>query len=76
MKILLVFRVQKEGSDFQSKVVFGGIEKFAKQIYDLFPDQVKICEITQSDTKSRNTQKKIKSAISYHSPDIAIINEP
>ena len=76
MKILLVFRIQADTFDFQSKVVFGGIEKFAKQIYDLFPNQVEICQISKSDRKNRNTARKIKSAISDYSPDLAIINDP
>ena len=75
MKILLVFRVQK-GFDFQSKVVFGGIEKFAKQIYDLFPNEVEICQITKFDRQRKSTAEKIESAISDFSPDLAIINDP
>jgi len=76
MKILLVFRIQADTFDFQSKVIFGGIEKFAKQIYDLFPGQVEICQITKSDRKNRNSVRKIKNAIAQHSPDLAIINDP
>ena len=57
------------------KIVTGGIEKFSKQLTDLFAS-VSPIYITKDDKKHRRTKHIIRDAVENAAPDIILINEP
>jgi len=72
-KILLPY-ISRSGHNIHSKTVGGGIEKFVKNIYEVFPYSIPV-EITSEDRSKGNTQKIFNYAFRKHKPDIIIVND-
>ena len=64
----------RESGEFLCPFVYGGIEKFAKTLYDCIPGIIPI-EITKKDRESRRTKSIIHRAVMEHNPDFAITND-
>lgn len=73
MKILMPYKARGNDS-FESTVINGGLEKFAKQLYELIPGIIPIT-ITAEDRKLKRTGQVIQNAIEEHKPDLAISND-
>jgi glycosyltransferase involved in cell wall biosynthesis len=74
MKILMPF-IARSGNSIHSDIVSGGIEKFAKNLFDLFPDSIIPVIITAYDRTNRRTKKIFVDAIKKHKPDFIITND-
>ena len=74
MRILLPVKIDNEG-DFFSSIVPGGIEKFSKELYNLFPDVFIPIEITKEIRSHQATGKVFKKAIEKYVPDAVLSNE-
>lgn len=74
MKILLPY-ISRSGHTITSPVMSGGIEKFAKNIFELFPESVIPVEITRDDRTNKKTKQIYLEAVKNHNPDIIIIND-
>jgi len=74
MKILMPY-ISHGGQNIESSVITGGIEKFNKNIYNMFIDEIIPIEITKTDRKSRNTKNIIDMSIQKHKPDFMLISE-
>ena len=74
MRILLPVKIDNEG-DFFSSIVPGGIEKFSKELYNLFPDVFIPIEITKEIRSHQASEKVFKKAIEKYVPDAVLSNE-
>ena len=74
MRILLPTKVDNEG-DFFSSIVSGGVEKFSKELYKLFPDVFIPIEITKEIRSHQASEKVFKKAIEKYVPDAVLSNE-
>ena len=72
-KILLPY-ISRSGHNIHSKTMGGGIEKFVKNLYEIFPDSIPV-EITIADRKEKKTKKVFLDAVRKHQPDLIIIND-
>lgn len=73
-KILLPFKKFNNTSIYAEKVS-GGIEMFAKQIFDHVVDyEIIPIEYTENDTRKSKVQPRILSAIRQYNPDLILIN--
>jgi glycosyltransferase involved in cell wall biosynthesis len=62
-------------SEADQKIITGGIERFSKQLMDLFP-QITPIYITKDDRTHRRSKRLIKAAVEESAPEFIIINEP
>ncbi len=74
MKKILLPYISRSGNNIHSKTITGGIEKFTKNLYEVFPDSIPI-EITSKDRKEKKTNKIYLGAVHKHRPDLIIIND-
>jgi len=74
VKIVLPY-ISRGGHNIHSPVITGGIEKFVKNLYDLFPDEIIPIEITREDRSNRRTRKIFEEALSVHKPDMIWTND-
>jgi len=74
MKKILLPYLSRSGNDIHSQTVVGGIEKFTKNLYEIFPDAIPV-EITPEDRKAKKTKKIYLDAVRRHNPDIIIISD-
>lgn len=74
MRILLPTKVDNEG-DFFSSIVSGGVEKFSKELYKLFPNVFIPIEITKEIRSHQASEKVFKKAIEKYVPDAVLSNE-
>jgi len=72
-KILLPY-ISRSENNISSKTVVGGIEKFTKNILEVFPEVIPV-EITAEDRKAKKTKKIFLDAVRRNKPDIIIIND-
>ncbi len=72
-KILLPY-LSRSGNNIHSQTVVGGIEKFTKSLYEVFPEAIPV-EITPEDRKAKKTKKIYLDAVRRHNPDIIIVND-
>jgi glycosyltransferase involved in cell wall biosynthesis len=74
MKKILLPYLSRSGNNIHSKTTVGGIEKFTKNLYEIFPDSIPV-EITSEDRKAKKTKKIYLDAIHKHRPDLIIVND-
>lgn len=67
--------ISRNGFSLDSKVVTGGIEKVAKNVFGLFSSEIIPVVITGEDRKRKLTRKIFDSAIEEHNPDFLFIND-
>lgn len=74
MKKILLPYLSRSGNDIHSNTIVGGIEKFTKSVYEIFPDSIPV-QITPEDRKAKKTKKIYLDAVHRHSPDLIIVND-
>lgn len=75
MKTLIVVAQAHKNEGATKKHVTGGIEKFSADVADVLDNSV-LTYITTEDKAARRTKSVIHKAISDHSPDVIIMNDP
>ena len=76
MKILIPYNVPfKLHTNSKGKVIPGGGEKFAFDIFDNFDSAIPL-EITNDIILKRQTKKVMRDAITKHNPDMILLNRP
>ena len=73
-KILLPY-ISRSGHNIHSSIISGGIEKFVKNLYELFPDNAIPIEITSEDRKRKLTKKVFLDSVQKFQPDIIITSD-
>jgi len=74
MKILMPY-ICRSNHDIHSSVITGGIEKFGKNVYQMFSDQIIPVKITKQDRKEKKTKKIYSEAIDRYQPDMILLND-
>jgi glycosyltransferase involved in cell wall biosynthesis len=74
MKILLPF-ISRSGQPIDSPIITGGIEKVAKNIYEMFPNEIIPVTITGEDRANRKTKQVFLDAVKKHQPDMILVND-
>ena len=74
MKILMPF-ISRSGRAINDQTITGGIEKVAKNIYELYKDNIIPVVITSADRANRKTKDIFIKAVKYHKPDIVLLND-
>jgi hypothetical protein len=74
MKILLPL-ISRSGQPIDSPVITGGIEKFGKNIFELFKDKIIPITITSEDRAKRRTKQVFLDAVKTHKPDMILLND-
>ena len=76
MKILIPYNIPfKLHTNSKGKVIPGGGEKFAFDIFDNFDSAIPL-EITNEVKEKRQTKRVIQDAITKHNPDMILLNNP
>ena len=73
-KILLLYKSRHQDDTYFSENVYGGIEKFARQIGEVLDDIIPIV-VSPDERKGRLTRTIIETALSNHDPDVVITND-
>jgi glycosyltransferase involved in cell wall biosynthesis len=74
MKILMPY-ISRNNSDIHSSVIVGGIEKFGKNVYEMFPDDIIPVRISKDDRKEKKTKQIYQEAIEKYQPDMILLND-
>ena len=74
MKILMPYKIQNGISIHDKSVVSGGIEKFCKSLFHLFPNSIIPLEISEKERVEKQTKAKIEEALTKFKYDILLLN--
>lgn len=74
MKILLPY-ISRSGENIDSKIISGGLEKFAQNVFNLFPDEIIPVKLTKEDRINRRTKQIFLDYVNLHKPDIILLND-
>src|SRR5690554_6428743 len=73
-KTILMPYKKLDGVSITENIIKGGIEKFAKSIYELSDHNVIPLEFTEADQKSRKITDMVVEAVHNHKPDLVWVN--
>jgi glycosyltransferase involved in cell wall biosynthesis len=74
MKILMPY-ISRSGHNIHSKIMPGGIEKFCKNIFEMFPHDIIPAEITREERKNKKTKQVFLDYVKKHNPDMILISD-
>lgn len=74
IRTILLPYISRNGHNIHSKIVGGGIEKFTKNIYEVFPKAIPV-EITSEDRRAKKTKQIYLEAVNKYNPDLIIVND-